>query len=233
MPLPKIDHRIFDIEIPSLKEKMKFRAFLVKEEKILLIASESGEEKDIMDATKQIINNCVQQELNVDKLSTFDVEYIFLKLRAKSVNNISKLSYRDVEDEKIYNFDVDLDKLEITYTEGHSNKIKITDDITMQMRYPTVDITDDFATAKNEVEVLDKLVMNSIDKIYDADTVYEDYTEEELVEFMDQLNPTVYDQIKIFFDTMPKLYHKLEYTNANGSKRVIELKSLTDFFPLG
>ena len=124
MALPKIDAPVYEIQLPLSKKQIRFRPFLVKEEKILLMAQQSGDEKDITNAIMQIINNCVtsDEEFNVSKLATFDLEYIFLKIRAKSVNNIVELSYRDTEDNKLYDFKVNLDNIEITYNKKNNNK---------------------------------------------------------------------------------------------------------------
>ena len=231
--LPKIEVPKHEILVPSKNEKLWFRPFLVKEEKILLMAGESGQDKDILDAIKQILTNCCLDELDVAKLAVFDLEYVFLKLRSISVDNICKLSFDDLEDKKTYNFEVDLDKLELVTNDEHTNIIEINDSVKIKMKYPTVDITDKMETIKSEVEILDKLVLSCVDSIYDSETVYEGYTEDELREFMNGLEGKVYGKIREFFDTMPKVYHKIEYTNEMGSKREIELRSIKDFFSWG
>jgi len=197
------------------------------------MASEGQEDKDIIDACKQIIENCSLETLNVSKLAVFDLEYIFLKLRAMSVNNICKLSFEDSEDSKTYDFDVDLNTVEITKNPEHRTIIDVTDEIKIKMRYPTVDISDKIKGLESEVAILDQLMINSVESIYDKETVYEDYSEKELVDFLDNLDGKVYAKIRNFFETMPKLYYKIEYTNSLGTKREIELRTLKDFFTWG
>ena len=240
MALPKLSVPLFDIAIPSTNRQIKFRPFLVKEEKILLIAQASGSKKDIVNAMKQIINNCVVsidgKSINVDEFATFDIEYLFLKIRAKSVENIIKLKYRDTEDDKSYEFEVDLDNIEIIRNENHTNKVKVNDEIGIIMKYPTPDITnkiiDDGISTEN---IMTLMISDCIDKIYDKDNVYlaKEADPKELDEFVDSMSIKVLEEVRNFFDTMPKLYHKIEYTNSKGTERVIELSSIDDFFTLG
>ena len=233
MALPQITVPQFDILIPSKDKKFSFRSFLVKEEKILLMAAESDDQNDVVKACRQIVNNCCLDDLDVDTLATFDLDYVFIKLRSKSVNNICKMAFRDNEDEKVYDFEVDLESIELQKDPTHTNKINITDDIVMVMKYPTVDIADGLDENTTRSSLLDKLVLTSIDKIYDKETVYEDYTPQELSDFLDNLSTPVYDKIRTFFDTMPRVYHKVTYTNKLNHVREIELTTLQDFFNWG
>lgn len=234
--LPKIDKPLFEMNVPSQNKKVTFRPFLVKEEKILLIAQQGGEEKEIIRALKQILQNCIQDtDFNVEDLTTFDLEYMFLKLRAKSVSNVVKLQYQDNEDEKIYDFEIDLDTIEVQFDPKHTNKIQITDNIGMIMKYPSVNIVNDAPQSGDPVEVMDHLIRSCVDKIYDSENVYDvkDYTVEEVNAFLDDLTIEAYDKIREFFDTLPKMYHELNYTNENGNERKIELSGLRDFFTWG
>ena len=233
MPLPKIDQPLFDVTIPSSKKKIFFRPFLVKEEKILLISQQGGEDTDVIRAIKQILRLCVQDEdFNVDNLTTFDLEYLFLKLRAKSVNNIVKLSYRDNEDDKVYDFDLNLDTIEVEMPEGVDSTIKLSDSISMIMKYPSSSITDKITQFDNEVDLMTFFIINCIDTIVTEDEIYpsSEYTDKELEEFLDQLPVNSFEAIQEFFEKMPKLYHKIEYKNELGNDRSIELKNLKDFF---
>ena len=233
MPLPKIDQPLFDVTIPSSKKKILFRPFLVKEEKILLISQQGGEDTDVIRAIKQILRLCVQDEdFNVDNLTTFDLEYLFLKLRAKSVNNIVKLSYRDNEDDKVYDFELNLDTIEVEMPEGVDSTIKLSDNIAMIMKYPSSSITDKITQFDNEVDLMTFFIINCIDTIVTEDEIYpaSEYTDKELEEFLDQLPVNSFDLIRQFFEKMPKLYHKIEYTNELGNDRSIELTNLKDFF---
>jgi len=166
MPLPKIDQPLFDVIVPSSGKKILFRPFLVKEEKILLISQQGGEDTDVIRAIKQILRLCVQDEdFNVDNLTTFDLEYLFLKLRAKSVNNIVKLSYRDNEDDKVYDFELNLDSIEVEMPEGVDSTIKLSDTISMIMKYPSASITDKITQFDNEVDLMTFFIINCIDTI--------------------------------------------------------------------
>ena len=235
MPLPKIDQPLFDMTIPSTGKKITFRPFLVKEEKILLIAQQSGNDSEIIRAIKQILNNCIQDDIDLDSFAIFDLEYAFLKLRAKSVNNIVKLAYRDTEDDEVYNFELDLDKIEIEMPEKINSKIGITDTVGMTMKYPSASITDKMTNFDNEVDLMTFFIVNCIDTIYDEDSVYvaDDFSEEEISEFLDGLDVKSFEKIREFFESVPRLYHKIEYTNSIGSERSIELTSLKDFFMWG
>jgi hypothetical protein len=235
MPLPKIDQPLFDVVIPSTQQKVIFRPFLVKEEKILLIAQQSKNDTEIIRAIKQILMNCIQDPVDIDSLAVFDLEYLFLKLRSKSVNNIVKLSYRDTEDDIIYDFEVNLDDLEIEMPEKINSKIEINENVGMIMKYPTADITDKMGEFENEVELMTFFIINCIDTIYDEENVYNisDYSQSEITEFLDNLDVSTFDKIRNFFENIPKLYHKIEYENSLGSKREIELTNLKDFFMWG
>ena len=234
--LPKIDKPLFGITIPSLKKECMFRPFVVREEKILLTAQQSGQEKDIIMAIKQVINNCLQDEtVDINSLALFDLEYIFIKLRARSVNNVVKLSYRDREDDKAYDFEVDLDEVEMLTPAKVDNNIKITDSIGIIMKYPSVDIVKNIPENATPEQALNALMRNCIKDIYDEDTVYNvaDYTAQQLDDFIDDLQIKVFDEIRAFFEGAPKVYYKLTYTNSLGNERVIELSSLNDFFTWG
>lgn len=233
MPLPKIDQPLFEVKIPSSGNKVLFRPFLVKEEKLLLISQQGGEDSEVIRAIKQILRLCVQDEaFDVDKLTTFDLEYMFLKLRAKSVNNIVKLSYRDHEDDKVYDFELDLDTIEVDIPKDVDSTIKLNDSISMIMKYPSASITDKITQFNSEVELMTFFIVNCIDTIVTPDELFSasDYTDKELEEFLDQLPISAFEKIRAFFEKMPKLYHKIEYKNALGNDRSIELNNLKDFF---
>ena len=239
MALPKLKVPLFDVTIPSTNKNAKFRPFLVKEEKILLMAQAGGTKKEIVNALKQIINNCVVlsdgSSVDVDHLTTFDLEYLFIKIRAKSVDNMVKLKYMDHEDQKHYDFEVPLDQIEIIHTPEHKNKIKVDKEVGVVLKYPT-------ATMILKMEELDIeeedaalfMISSCIDYVYDAENVYpaKDETPEELQTFVESLSISAFTEIQKFFDTMPKLYYKIEYTNSMGTEREIELSSLDDFFTL-
>ena len=235
MALPKVKHSIHEFKIPSTSKKQTFRQFLVREEKILLMAKSSEDSADIFRAMKQIVNNCCMDDsFDIDKLSVFDLEYLFLKLRSISVSNIVKVSYRDNDDEKIYDFEIDLDKIEVEFPENVDKVIKITDSMGIVMKWPAASIFDDKDYFKTNSAYYE-LILRCIDKIYDGEDIYEasEYTNKDLEEFLDDCSVATLEKIQAFMSNTPRLYHKLEYKNANGKDRVIELTSLTDFFTLG
>lgn len=234
--LPKIDQPLFDLTIPSSGAKVEFRPFLVKEEKLLLIAQESNSDTDMIRAMKQVVNNCVQDaDFNIDRITTFDLEYMFLKIRARSVNNIITVSYRDNEDNQIYKFEIDLDAIELEMPKDVNKTVKVGTNIGITMKYPSASIVDKIREFENEIDLMTFFIVNCIDTIYDEEEVYDakDHSDEELAKFLDELPVEAFDKIKDFFETMPKLYHKLEYVNKEGNKRTIELKNIKDFFMWG
>ena len=235
MPLPKIDQPLFDMTIPSTGKKIVFRPFLVREEKILLIAQQSGNDTEIIRAIKQILSNCIQDDLDIDSLAIFDLEYMFLKLRARSVNNVVKLSYRDNEDEQVYDFELDLDTVEIEIPESINSKIEINDNVGMTMKYPSASITERLKDFDNEVDLMTFFIINCIDTIYDEESVYiaDEFSEDEITEFLDGLDVKSFEKIREFFENIPRLQHTIEYENSLGNPRSIELSSLKDFFMWG
>lgn len=231
--LPKIDQPIYSIKLPSTKETFRFRPFLVKEEKLLLMAKESQNLSDILTAIKQIVGNCsIDKKFNVDKIALFDLEYIFLKLRSFSVNNIVKVAYRDNEDERIYNFEVDLEKVEVKFPEKIDNVVKITEKSGIIMRHPPATLYDDQEFLNLEKEYLFELIVRCIDKIYNEEEIYEskDYKKEDLSEFLENLSIKTFEEIQAFLVNTPKLEYIIKYKNENNNDREIVLSSLNDFF---
>lgn len=236
MALPKIDYPALNITIPPNKKPTLFRPMLVKEEKLLLMAKTSEDETDILQAVKQVVNNCcLDSTFDVDTLPIYALEYVFVQLRGYSIGNEIEVSYRDLEDDKSYSFEVDLQKVEIKYPENVDKIIKVTPKSGLVMKYPTASIYSDkdFLTAEGE-ETFYRLVVRCIDQIYDEDNVFEgkDFDEAAILEFLEYLDIPSFDKVRAFMSSMPTLYYKLEYTNANGKKREIEMKSLSDFFTL-
>lgn len=235
MPLPKIKHPIFEFTIPSTGKKEPFRPFLVKEEKILLMAKSSEDSTDILRAVKQVVNNCaLNNSLDIDKLAIFDIEYLFIQLRSISVNNIVKVSYRDNEDQEIYEFEIDLKEVKVQFPEKVEKVVKITENMGIQMRYPPASIFNDKDFLASGDDVFYELIVRCIDKIYDGEEIYNpsDYTKEELETFLDDVGVDVFEKIQAFMSNVPKVFHRLEYKNKNDNVRVIELTSLSDFFTL-
>jgi len=236
MPLPKIKHPIHEYTIPSTRKKELFRPFLVREEKILLIAKASGDQADILRAVKQVVNNCaINKAFDIDKIAIFDVEYLFLRLRAVSINNMVKVSYIDNEDKEVYDFEIDLSKVEVKFPENIDQIIKVNDKITIVMKHPPASLFDDKDFTNSGDNAFYELIVRCIDKIYEDDDVYNpaDYSKEEIEDFLNDLDIDVFEKIQIFMSEMPKLYYRIEYKNKNEKDRVIELTSLADFFTLG
>ena len=235
MALPKLMHPTFDLTVPSIKKKVKFRPFLVKEEKLLLMAKQSEESADMTNVLRQIITNCdVESVLKIDELASFDIEYMFLKLRSKSVNNIIDLAYTDYEDDEVYKFQIDLDEVEVTFNKDHKNVVELTEESGIVMKYPTVDLMSEVVKQEDLSSILFLMIKGCMDQYYNGDEIifFKDTTQEEIDEFVDNLPTSVLKDFELFFETMPRLYHKLEYKNKKGTDRVIELRTLEDFFTL-
>lgn len=234
MKLPKMDYPIYKINVPSLKKDYSFRPFLVKEEKLLLMAKESENASDILTAIKQIINNCLLDKLDVNKLALFDLEYIFLKLRSASVDNKIKVSYKDNEDEELYDFEINLDDVKVIYPDKVDNKIKITEKTGIIMKYPSAALYDDQEFLKLDKDYMFELILRCVDSIYNEDELYEakDYKKEDLTEFLENLDVKTFQNIQEFLITVPKMEYKIEYKNKLKHDREIVLNSLNDFFTL-
>ena len=236
MALPKLEVPIYELTVPSTDEKIKYRPFLIKEEKILLIAMESGANEDVIQAVKQIVSECTFNTLKLGNMPMFDVEYIFLQIRSKSVGEVSKLKILCRDDGETYaNVEVDLTEIEVQVNDDHTNKIELTDEMGVIMRYPTIDsfstagISD--ITADNMLDV----IVACIDKIYDkkGEEVYDskDSSKKELMDFVEGMNTTQFQDVQAFFDSMPKLRHEITVVNPKTKvENVVALSGLNDFF---
>ena len=234
MALPKLTYPTYTITVPSLKKEHKFRPFLVKEEKLLLMAKESATPSDVLSAVKQVVNNCCLDKLDINKLAIFDLEYIFLKLRANSVDNICKVSFKDREDDKVYDFDIDLNSVEVIFPEKLNKVIKLNEKMGIVMKYPSASLYDDKDFLSLNDNYLFELIVRCIDKIYDGDQVYDAKTHSlsEMKDFLDTLDGKSFIAIQQFLLDIPKLKHVMNYTNSKGTKQEIVLSSLNDFFTL-
>lgn len=230
MALPKIKHPTYSVTIPSTQQNINIKPFTVQEEKILLMAKSSEKTEDVVAAVKQIIKNCIIEAVDVDKLATFDVEYLFVKLRAKSIGEVVDLEYKDPDSEEVIKFKVNLDNIEIKKNPDHKSKFIIHDDVGLSMRYPTLDEVRLLDDADNKEDSVFDMLFKCIDKIYDNDTVYTDFTEKDLQEFVNSLPMDSMSKIKEFFDTMPSLEHTVTLKNKAGKSTDVVLKGLNSFF---
>jgi len=236
MPLPKIATPIYELELPSTGETVQYRPFLVKEEKLLVIALESEDTKQITNAIKSVIKNCLLTKgIKVESLPTFDIEYLFLNIRAKSVGESVDIIVTCPDDgvtevnTKIY-----IDEIQVKKDDKHTTDIKIDDTYTMRMKYPSLDqfINENF-NFKNDVEDTFSIVSSCIDMIYSEDEAWSasDCTKKELISFLEQFNSAQFKEIEKFFDTMPKLSHTIEVENPKtGVKSEVTLEGLSSFF---
>jgi hypothetical protein len=242
--LPKIDVPVYDCILPSNKKKVKFRPFLVKEQKLLLMATEATEVKDSVEAMKQVVKNCVLDDVDVESLAVFDLEFLFLNLRARSVSEVVKVKYKcnnivgqkeEGEDKRCENVvDIDINVLEITpeFGEGHSNKIQLSDKLGIVFKYPTFEMVETM-TGKSENDVIFDLIIKSIDYIYDNDEIYyaKDSNQDELIEFIDGLTQEHLEKIKDFFDTLPKIKKDIKFEcNKCGHHEDITIEGIQNFF---
>ena len=236
MALPVLTTPTYELEVQSTDEKIKYRPFLVKEEKVLLIALESGESSQIVQAIKTIVDECTYNKLPLGKLPMFDIEYIFLQIRSKAVGEVSKLNLLCPDDGKTYvEVQVNLSEIEVEVNETHKNKIELTEDMGMIMTYPTIDsfIDGKFTdiTAENMIDVVASCVLQIYEKkgevVYDA----KDSTKQEMVEFIENMNTNQFKDVQDFFDSMPVLKHTVKFKNPKTKVECeMVLKGLNDFF---
>ena len=236
MALPTLVTPTYELVVPSTNEKIKYRPFLVKEEKILLIALESNENKQIIQAVKEIVAMCTFDKIDLGNMPMFDVEYIFLQIRSKSVGETSNLKLLCKDDGKTYaDVKIDLGDIKVSVDEEHTNKIELTDEMGMIMTYPTIDSFMNTGiseiTSSNMLEVIATCILQIYDKkgeeVFDA----KDQTKEELNDFIGQLNTKQFQEVQKFFDTMPKLQHTVVVKNPKTKvESEVVLNGLNDFF---
>ena len=240
MPLPKIATPSYELELPSSGKTIKYRPFLVKEEKLLVIALESNDTKQITNATKAVIRSCILTKgIKVEQLPTFDIEYLFLNIRGKSVGEEVDVKITCPDDKKTeVDVSINLDDIQVIKNENHTNKIKLDDDLIMQLKYPSLDefIKNNFdpnVTGANAMDQSFDLIGSCIDKIYTKDEVWaaSDCTKKEISDFLESMNSNQFKEVEEFFDTMPKLSHTVSVTNPNTKvKSDVVLEGLASFF---
>ena len=234
MALPKLESPTYELELPSTKEKIKYRPFLVKEQKILLIAQESEDEKEIRNSISRLVTSCTFGEVDVKTAPMFDIEYIFLKLRGKSIGEKVKLSILCPDDEKTrVDVNVDLSKVNVQMHVGHSTEIELTDDVKIIMSYPTLKDVGNLGGSDSETEQLFAMIKNCIYQIHEGDTIHQniDINPKELDEFIGNLSTEHLDKINNFFETMPKLTHTIKVKNPKTKKtREVVIEGFQNFF---
>ncbi len=238
MPLPKIATPTYELELPSTGQSINYRPFLVKEEKLLVLALETEDTKQITTAIKNVLKNCVLTKgIKVDQLPTFDIEFLFLNIRGKSVGEEIEVNIICPDDEETQvPVTIDLDDIKIQKNDDHTNQIKLDKDLMMELKYPSLEqfIKNNFDF--NDANAMDQsfdLIATCIDKIYTADEVWAaaDCTKKEIKEFLEQMNSVQFKEIETFFETMPKLSHKVKVTNPKTKvKSDVVLEGLASFF---
>ena len=234
MALPTMDLPTYDLVVPSNKKKIKFRPFLVKEEKVLLMALETDNEKNIKNAVYDLLKACITTRIKLESLATFDLEYIFLNIRAVSVGEIVQMNITCQDDEKTeVKYNLNLTDVDVFFPEGHENKIMLTDDLGVIMKYPSFDgfIESQFTETK-DFDVI-KVIAESIDQIFQGEEVFDESTtsKKEFVQFVESLTNSQLEKIQAFFETSPRLEHKFKVTNPNtGVESDYTLRGLQSFF---
>jgi hypothetical protein len=264
MSLPKIDVPTFELEIPSTKQKVKMRYMRVKEEKILLMAKEGSDPGEILNSVKQVVQNCIVEafdpkSFDLDNLAIFDIEFLFLRLRAQSVSDKAEVAYIDNDEvatamEEIpggdkkydlemakaqraatYTFNIDLNTVDVQFPEKLEKNVKVNDKVGVVLRFPPASLYSDkdFMNATGE-NLVNMLIKKSIETVYEGDKVTEmaknPREKQELDEWIDSLDVKVYNKLKEFFTNLPHLFYEIKYTNKNGKDRTITLTTLNDFF---
>jgi hypothetical protein len=236
MALPKLAAPRFALEIPSTGERISFRPFLVKEEKALLMAAQSEDTIDMIDAVKDVISACVHDDtFDVNKIPYFDLEYIFINIRAKSISEIVKLEYRHtggvnysgVACDAVTPVEINLERVKVEKDPNHSNKIKLDDKLGLEMRYPTINDVRMVSDGADEIEMLAKCIVS----VYDDESLYEPDNLQDSIDFIESLNNEQFTKIMQFIDTMPKLKHTFSYKcRGCGQEDTVTLEGMSDFF---
>lgn len=240
MPLPEITVPHFDLVLPSSKKKIKFRPFIVKEEKLLIIALESRDPKQVTTAIKQVLSNCIlTRGVKIDQLPSFDIEYLFLNIRAKAIGEAIELNVTCGDDgETKVPVTLYVDEIQVQYPEGHTDKIDMENGYHWKMNYPSLNqfIENNFDVSDKSSENVErsvKLIASCIDSVYNDEDCWmaSDSTEKELISYVENLTPRQYKKIENFFKTMPKLSHTITVVNPNtGNENSVVLEGLSDFF---
>ena len=236
MTLPTMNIPTYELEVPSTKEKLAYRPFLVKEEKILLMAMEEEKESQLNRALKQVVNNCTFEKIKVDKLPLFDLEYIFLRIRAKSIGEVTKLKLLCEDDGETYaDVEINIDDINVEFQDDHTDHIKLNDDVTVIMKYPQYNMMAGAMTGTGETNTkfIFDIIRKSVAQVVEGETIHErtDFTDKDLDEFIESLNTKQFKDIQNFFETMPKLRHVVKFKNPKTKKQnKVTLEGMQSFF---
>ena len=238
MPLPKISTPTYEMVLPSSNKKIKYRPFLVKEEKVLILAMESQDTATVANAVKDVLKNCIlSRGIKVEKLSTFDIEYLFLNIRGKSVGEAIEVMVTCPDDGKTQvPTSINIDEIKVIIDDDHQRDIKLDDTYSLRMRYPSLDefVKNNFATASDiSVDDTFDLIASCVDQVYSEEEYWAaaDCTQKELTQFVESLNSNQFKEVEKFFDTMPKLSHTVKVINPNTKKEnEVVLEGLQNFF---
>ena len=234
MALPKLDTPVYELEQPSTGETIKYRPFLVREQKTLMLAQESEDDKQIRDALASLISNCTYQKVDPYKIPIFDIEYLFLRIRGKSVGEKIDLNLLCPDDnETRVNKTINLEEIGVNMKVGHTNEIDITDKIKMVMRYPTLNDMTDMSSDTNNIDDVFSMIKRCVHEIHDDEKVYNrvDVSDSELDEFIDSLTGEQFEKVGGFFETMPKVQHSVEVTNPKTKKKgEVVIEGIQSFF---
>ena len=232
--LPKIKISTIELTIPSTKEKALFSRFVVRDEKILLTAKESGETSDILNSIRQVVNNSLQTPtIDLNRLTVADLEFLFLRIHAASVSNIVKLTLSDPDDGEKYSFDVDLNKVEVDSSKQIDPNIKISDNIMIHLNHVPAKLYGDKTLAESKDYIFD-VICKCMDRVFEGDSVTDtkNLTQKEISEWISNLDYQSYQKLREFYLNAPTLNHTIKYTNKNNLERTYTLSSLSDFFSL-
>jgi len=235
MPLPKLVAPTYELQLPSTGETIKYRPFLVKEEKILLMAMETEDEKQMTNAVKTILKNCIQSKVKVDELAIFDIEFLFLNIRAKSVGEEIEINVTCPDDgETEVSVNINVEDIKVQKEEGHDKIISLNDTISIVMKYPSMDmfVKNNLSSGAKTEDVFD-IACSCIDQVVEGEEVFEfkNFTKKEQMDFLESLDTAQFLKVQKFFETMPKLLHKVKVTNPSTEvESEVVIEGLANFF---
>ena len=234
MALPKLDTPIHTLVLPSTGQEIKYRPFLVKEQKLLMMAQESEEDDQMYHIMWNIVRACTFDKVDADTVPLFDIEWLFLQLRSKSVSEVIELRFKHTEKEDCNHsndIEINIEDIKVHYDKEHSNKIPLENGIGLEMYYPSLGVAAAFSKTQFTVDDVFEMIVDSVKTVYDAEKVYNDFTRDELVKFLENLNQSHLEKFMKFFETMPKVKHTVKFKCQKcGEELSYDLEGLMDFF---